>query len=62
MQAFTMRGKTFFIIDEDTVLCPIDEKYLVSAELEEMAKEMWQYNQRLATLIVMKAEQERIGH
>lgn len=62
MQAFTMRGKTFFIIDDDTVLCPQDEKYLVSAGLEEMAGEMWQYNPRLAALIASKAEEERIGH
>ena len=36
MQAFTMRGKTFYMIDEDTVLCPQDEKYLVSSGLEEI--------------------------
>ena len=62
MQAFTMRGKTFYVVDEDTVLCPQDEKYLVSAGLEEMAGEMWQYNPRLAELIICKAETERIGH
>ena len=62
MESFQVRGKTFFVIDEDTVLCPQDEKYLVSAGLEEMAKEMWQYNPRLAELIILKAEQERREH
>ena len=62
MQAFTMRGKVFYAIDEDTVLCPQDEKYLVSEGLAVMAGEMWQYNPRLAELIATKAEQERTGH
>ena len=62
MQAFTMRGKTFFVVDEDTVLCPMSEKYLVSEGLEEMIGEMMQYNPRLATLLAEKAEQERMGH
>ena len=62
MESFVVRGKTFFIIDGDTVLCPQDEKYLVSEGLAEMAGEMWQYNPRLAELIILKAEEGRIGH
>lgn len=62
MQAFQMRGKTFYMIDEDTVLCPQDEKFLVSAGLEEMAGEMLAFNPRLAELILLKAAQERVGH
>ena len=62
MESFQVRGKTFYIIDADTVLCPQDEKYLVSEGLAVMAGEMWQYNPRLAELIVAKAEQERSGH
>ena len=62
MESFTSRGKTFFIIDDDTVLCPMSEKYLVSEGLEEMIGEMMQYNPRLATLLAEKAEEGRIGH
>ena len=62
MESFMVRGKTFFIIDENTVLCPMDEKYLVSEGLEEMVGEMMKFNPRLATLLALKAEQERIGH
>ena len=62
MESFLVRGKTFFIIDENTVLCPMSEKYLVSEGLEEMVGEMMKFNPRLASLIALKAEQERIGH
>ena len=62
MESFTRRGKTFYVIDENTVLCPMSEKYLVSEGLEEMVGEMMKFNLRLASLIALKAEEGRIGH
>ena len=62
MQTFVARGKTFIMLDEDTVLCPQDDKYYVSVGLEAMATELMVRSPRIAYLLLLKAEQERTGH
>ena len=59
---FTARGKTFIILDEDTVLCPQDDKYYVSEGLEAVASQLLISNPQIAYLLLRKAEQERTGH
>lgn len=60
--AFSVRGKTFIRLDEDTVLCPQDEKFFISEVLEAYASELWEKNPRLAELFIAKAQEERREH
>ena len=62
MQTFTVRGKTFLWLDDNTVLCPQDDKSYVSEGLEAMASEVMISSPRIAYLLLLKAEQERTGH
>ena len=62
MRSFTVRGKKFILQDEDTVLCPQDEKFFVSEALAAMADELQMINPRLAELFAAKAQEERREH
>lgn len=62
MHTFVAHGRTFIMLDDDTVLCPQDDKSYVSDGLEVVASELLPINPRLAQLTFLKAAQERTGH
>ena len=62
MTQIIARGKTFLVVDESTMLAPLDDKYFIAEGLETLAGELLVSQPRVAYLLLQRAVQDRQGH